>query len=186
MQKSKSFYTLLMLPINKYYIYLAKIISTVTMVYGFLISQIIALFIAKNIFNILLSKLPIMKTSLAVDILSSGNDMIHTSIITGIIPATFVDFIITYGFKFITILSVMFCGILILLSYKDSIGKLLGILIIYLGIVILVISKKVGEGIFILISSQIGTIGFYILFYIIAICISNIISYHLINKKLFV
>ena len=67
-QSSKSFYTLLMLPANRYYIFIAKIISTATMIYGYILSLVIALFISKGIFNILLSKFPIIKTSFANDI----------------------------------------------------------------------------------------------------------------------
>lgn len=186
MQNNKSFYTLFMIPCNRYIIYLAKVISSITMVYGFLISQIVVMIISKNIFNIVLNKYPIIKTSLAVDILFSYDSMILGPTISRVIPTTFVDFIMTYGFLLLMIISVVFTGILIALSYNDSMFKLGISLILYGTVVYIMISKQFGHVIYAYISSNIGVIGFYILFYVIAIVAFNLISYYLINKKLFI
>ncbi len=178
----KSIYTLKTLPIDKFNIYLSKMISTVTMIYILLLVQMFMIFISKQIFNIIASNMGIVKTSLF-------NDLSFLDSINEIIPTTFMSFIMIYGFKMIYRLSVLFTLIVFIISFKDKIKKyLIAFILIFLLFLrfvikaIILMSYTYSN----ILPKYIGNIGSSILGYSIAILLLSYISYKLINKKLYI
>lgn len=187
--KQKSIYTLKTLPIDKFNIYLSKMIATVTIIYILLLVQIFMIFISKQIFNIMVSNMGIVKTSLF-------NDLSFLDSINEIIPTTFISFIMIYGFKMIYILSILFTLIVFIISFKDKIKKyLIAFIFIFLLFLRFVIKAIILMSYTSLVDSYtysnilpkyIGNIGSSILGYSIAILLLSYISYKLINKKLYI
>lgn len=185
----KSIYTLKTLPIDKFNIYLSKMIATVTIIYILLLVQIFMIFISKQIFNIMVSNMGIVKTSLF-------NDLSFLDSINEIIPTTFISFIMIYGFKMIYILSILFTLIVFIISFKDKIKKyLIAFIFIFLLFLRFVIKAIILMSYTSLVDSYtysnilpkyIGNIGSSILGYSIAILLLSYISYKLINKKLYI
>lgn len=185
----KSIYTLKTLPIDKFNIYLSKMIATVTMIYILLLVQIFMIFISKQIFNIMASNMGIVKTSLF-------NDLSFIDSINEIIPTTFMSFIMIYGFKMIYRLSILFTLIVFIISFKDKITKyLIAFILIFLLFLRFVIKAIILMSYTSLADSYtysnilpkyIGNIGSSILGYSIAILLLSYISYKLINKKLYI
>lgn len=185
----KSIYTLKTLPIDKFNIYLSKMIATVTMIYILLLVQIFMIFISKQIFNIMASNMGIVKTSLF-------NDLSFIDSINEIIPTTFMSFIMIYGFKMIYRLSILFTFIVFIISFKDKITKyLIAFILIFLLFLRFVIKAIILMSYTSLADSYtysnilpkyIGNIGFSILGYSITILLLSYISYKLINKKLYI
>mgnify|MGYP003376050654 FL=1 len=185
----KSIYTLKILPIDKFNIYLSKMIATVTMIYILLLVQIFMIFISKQIFNIMASNMGIVKTSLF-------NDLSFIDSINEIIPTTFMSFIMIYGFKMIYRLSILFTLIVFIISFKDKIKKyLIAFILIFLLFLRFVIKAIILMRYTSLVDSYtyynilpkyIGNIGSSILGYSIAILLLSYISYKLINKKLYI
>lgn len=185
----KSIYTLKTLPIDKFNIYLSKMIATVTMIYILLLVQIFMIFISKQIFNIMASNMGIVKTSLF-------NDLSFIDSINEIIPTTFMSFIMIYGFKMIYRLSILFTLIVFIISFKDKIKKyLIAFILIFLLFLRFVIKAIILMRYTSLVDSYtyynilpkyIGNIGSSILGYSIAILLLSYISYKLINKKLYI
>ena len=185
----KSIYTLKILPIDKFNIYLSKMIATVTIIYILLLVQIFMIFISKQIFNIMVSNMGIVKTSLF-------NDLSFLDSINEIIPTTFISFIMIYGFKMIYILSILFTLIVFIISFKDKIKKyLIAFIFIFLLFLRFVIKAIILMSYTSLVDSYtysnilpkyIGNIGSSILGYSIAILLLSYISYKLINKKLYI
>ena len=185
----KSIYTLKTLPIDKFNIYLSKMIATVTIIYILLLVQIFMIFISKQIFNIMVSNMGIVKTSLF-------NDLSFLDSINEIIPTTFMSFIMIYGFKMIYRLSILFTLIVFIISFKDKIKKyLIAFILIFLLFLRFVIKAIILMSYTSLVDSYtysnilpkyIGNIGSSILGYSIAILLLSYISYKLINKKLYI
>lgn len=185
----KSIYTLKTLPIDKFNIYLSKMIATVIMIYILLLVQIFMIFISKQIFNIMASNMGIVKTSLF-------NDLSFIDSINEIIPTTFMSFIMIYGFKMIYRLSILFTLIVFIISFKDKITKyLIAFILIFLLFLRFVIKAIILMSYTSLADSYtysnilpkyIGNIGSSILGYSIAILLLSYISYKLINKKLYI
>lgn len=108
----KSIYTLKMIPANKFNIYLSKMITTILMIYGLLLCEVLILFISKNIFNIMFSSTEIVNTSLLED-LSYLNYSFYN------IPSSFLDFFMSYGVWLVLGLSILFTFIVIMISLKN-------------------------------------------------------------------
>lgn len=177
----KSIYTLKMIPCNKFNIYLSKIISTIVMIYGLLISKIIILFISKNIFNLMLSNVGIIKTSLFEDLsylLSTHYE----------IPITFINFFMIYGLGLVVKLSLLFTLIVFIISFKNRSTIILIILsLLYYQIIIkFEIYRNIGEYYTNLGARYIGNIGVDFIMGILLISLLSYISYNLINKKLYI
>lgn len=172
----KSIYTLKTLPIDKFNIYLSKMIAVITMIYILLLVQIVMIFISKQIFNIMLSNIGILKTSLF-------NDLSFIKSINKIIPTTFISFIMTYGFKLIYRLSILFTLIVFIISFKDKITKYLGVFILLFLVslrfiikaIVLMSYASLGENYtyFNILPKYIGNIGSSILGYSVAIYHTN-------------
>lgn len=185
----KSIYTLKTLPIDKFNIYLLKMIATITMIYILLLVQIAMLFISKQIFNIIVSNMGIVKTSLF-------NDLSFIKSINEIIPTTFISFIMTYGFKLIYRLSILFTLIVFIISFKDKIRKyLIAFIFIFLAylrfiakaIILMSYASLGGSYTYSnILPKYIGNIGSSILVYSAAILLLSYISCKLINKKLYI
>ena len=185
----KSIYALKTLPIDKFNIYLSKMIAIVTMIYILLLVQIFMIFISKQIFNIMVSNMSIVKTSLF-------NDLSFLYSINEIIPTTFISFIMIYGFKMIYRLSILFTLIVFIISFKDKITKyLIAFIFIFLLFLRFIVKAIVlmnyaylggNYTYFNILSKYIGNIGSSILGYSVAVLLLSYISYKLINKKLYI
>ena len=185
----KSIYTLKTLPIDKFNIYLSKMIATITMIYILLLVQIIILFISKQIFNIMVSNMGIVKTSLF-------NDLSFIDSINKIIPTSFISFIMIYGFKMIYRLSILFTLIVFIISFRDKITKYLVVFILLflaflrfiIKAIVLISYASLGDifTYFNILPKYIGNIGSSILGYSVATLLLSYISYKLINKKLYI
>ena len=95
-----SIYTLSMLPENKFYIYLSKMIAIIVTVYLYLASVVVSLFISKNIFNLVFRNNGLIKTSFA-------KDLSHSGLGTTLIPTHFVDFVMIYGVWMVLAISLL-------------------------------------------------------------------------------
>lgn len=185
----KSIYILKTLPIDKFNIYLSKMIATITMIYILLLVQIIMLFISKQIFNIMVSNMGIVKTSLF-------NDLSFIYSINKIIPTSFISFIMIYGFKMIYRLSILFTLIVFIISFRDKITKyLVAFILLFLAFlrfiikaIVLISYASLGDifTYFNILPKYIGNIGSSILGYSVATLLLSYISYKLINKKLYI
>ena len=185
----KSIYILKTLPIDKFNIYLSKMIATITMIYILLLVQIIILFISKQIFNIMVSNMGIVKTSLF-------NDLSFIYSINKIIPTSFISFIMIYGFKMIYRLSILFTLIVFIISFRDKITKyLVAFILLFLAFlrfiikaIVLISYASLGDifTYFNILPKYIGNIGSSILGYSVATLLLSYISYKLINKKLYI
>ncbi|MGL5348490.1 MAG: hypothetical protein ACRDA3_14175 [Peptostreptococcaceae bacterium] len=175
----KSIYTFIMLPQNRFYIYLAKLISVLVIVYSYLISNIIAIFLSKNIFSLAFKNKGLIKTLLSSDFNYSGFGKI-------IFPINFIDFIMIYGVWLLLVISILFVVCIIGLSFKNSLKLTLFILLMYPIVnifLLLIYSDKTYE---ILNVYSIGNIGLDLILNLVNIVILNSISYVLINKRIYI
>lgn len=176
---NKNIYTFLMLPDNKFKLYIAKAISVVIMVYSYLFSSIIALFISKNIFNIVLKNKGIMETSFSTDLKLSGIGKI-------LLPINFIDFIMIYGVWLLLAISVIFTVCLIGICFRGSWLITILIILMYPIINLFLIIINSNYTYKILDIYNIGNIGVDFILNLGMIIILNIISYILMNKKLYI
>lgn len=174
---NQSIYTLMMLPQNKFKICISKSIALITMIYGFLISQIATLFICKYIFNFIFRNMPIIKMNFA-------KDLYYLNLKS--IPIDFISFMAIYVFLLLIAISIVNCCILFIFSY---INKIYVILITLLIIAVLYFST-VYINIITLFRKYYKVIGFQfnnlvagLLSFLIIMFILNGISYLLIKKK---
>ena len=175
----RSIYTLIMLPQNRFYIYLSKLISVGVIVYSYLISTIIAIFLSKNIFSLVFKNKGLTKTLLSSDFNYSGFGKI-------IFPINFIDFIMIYGVWLLLVVSILFVVCIIGLSFKDSLKLTLFIFFMYPIVnmfLLLIYSDKTYK---ILNIYSIGNIGLDLILNLGIIVILNSISYVLINKRLYI
>lgn len=172
-----SIYTLLMLPENKFYIYLSKMIALIVSVYLYLSSSVTSLFISKNIFNIVFKNKGLIKTSFASDLSQSGLG-------TALIPTHFIDFIMVYGIWMILIISLLFTLLLIGNCFKDTWVIIVIMLVIPMLFYSFLYYRFSYEAYEIFGINCIGSIGVDMIINLILIVILNGISYILINKKL--
>lgn len=186
----KSIYTMKMLPYDKFNIYLSKMISTITMIYGVLISQIIVLFISKQIFNMILNKEGVINTSLF-------NDLTFLQSYHQIIPTTFITFFMVYVIGMICKLSIVFTLVVITISFKNNmvnfIAVIIGTIVIFLRTLMKIAVLINYTGIFYIsgytsniAAKYIGNLGVDIVGNVLVIAILSYISYKLINKKLYI
>lgn len=177
----KSIYTLKMIPCNKFNVYLSKMISTIVMVYGVLISQIMILFISKNIFNIVFRNLEVISTSLF-------EDLSYLPYLENHIPINMIDFIMIYGIGLVLKLSILFTSIVFIISLKSKNRRLF---IIIIGLCLIILNKivtyeNIGKFYTNLGSEYINNIGVDVIVGTILTILLGYISYILINKKLYI
>lgn len=168
--KSKTAYTLFMLPNNKFAIYIAKAITMVVMIYGVMVTQIITWGIGISIL-----------TNLSGVTVNEIKELLVYSprVLIGVhlIQPYYVDFIMINIIGVILAVVTIFTGVMIQMVHKKK-GVALGILYV-LGIFMMFI----------------GTIGYSvysdvflmhtIIFYVVAFVLSIWISYDAINKKIY-
>ncbi|HBF4253375.1 ABC transporter permease [Clostridioides difficile] len=174
---NQSIYTLMMLPQNKFKICISKSIALITMIYGFLISQIATLFICKYIFNFIFRNMPIIKMNFA-------KDLYYLNLKS--IPIDFISFMAIYVFLLLIAISIVNCCILFIFSYINKIYVILITLLIIAGLYF----STVYINIITLFRKYYKVIGFQfnnlvagLLSFLIIMFILNGISYLLIKKK---
>ena len=178
----KSVYTLKMIPYNKFNVYISKMISTIVMVYGVLIIQIIILFISKNIFNIVFRNTGVIPTSLFEDLSYLSSTSYYN------MPINMMDFIMIYGIDLVLKLSILFTAIVFIISFKN---KNISFFIITIGLYIIVVSKimiyrNIEDFYSNLGAKYVGNIGVDIIYGTFFIILLGYISYKLINKKFYI
>ncbi|AVD35223.1 hypothetical protein [Clostridioides difficile] len=175
---NQSIYTLMMLPQNKFKICISKSIALLTMIYGFLISQIATLFICKYIFNFIFRNVPIINMNFAKDLYYLN--------LKGI-PIDFISFMAIYVFLLLIAISIVNCCILFIFSYINKFYILLITLLIIVGlyfstiyISIITLFRKY----YMAIGFQFNNLVAGLLSFLIIMFILNGISYLLIKKKI--
>lgn len=167
--KSKTSYTLFMLPNNKFDMYIAKLITVVTLIYGVMIAEILVWAISIGIIttfsNVTLEQI--------INIFNGD-----TSIsILGIIRFNVIEFIMLNIIGTIILVMTVFTGVIIQKSFKKA-GTLLGVAYI-MGIQIVnLYAFMVGVNTGRLLTLQSIT-------YAITVLVSSLISYKLLNKKIY-
>ncbi|HBE9110098.1 ABC transporter permease [Clostridioides difficile] len=174
---NQSIYTLMMLPQNKFKICISKSIALITMIYGFLISQIATLFICKYIFNFIFRNMPIIKMNFA-------KDLYYLNLKS--IPIDFISFMAIYVFLLLIAISIVNCCILFIFSYINKIYVILITLLIIAGLYfstiyinIITLFRKYYK----VIGFQFNNLVAGLLSFLIIMFILNGISYLLIKKK---
>ena len=168
--KSKTAYTLFMLPNNKFAIYIAKAIMVVVMIYGVMATQMLAWIILVSVTKILSG----------IDIYEMKEILVH-GVRTGadfhLIQPFLLDFVMINLIGVILAVIVIFTGIMIQKAYNKK-GVVIGILYI-VGIIMTYIGTTSKAGF-----SDEFLIG-HIIFYIITFALSIGLSYYLLNKKIY-
>ncbi|AXU64363.1 ABC transporter permease [Clostridioides difficile] len=174
---NQSIYTLMMLPQNKFKICISKSIALITMIYGFLISQIATLFICKYIFNFIFRNMPIINMNFA-------KDLYYLNLKS--IPIDFISFMAIYVFLLLIAISIVNCCILFIFSYINKIYVILITLLIIAGLYfstiyinIITLFRKYYK----VIGFQFNNLVAGLLSFLIIMFILNGISYLLIKKK---
>ncbi|HBF6471375.1 TPA: ABC transporter permease [Clostridioides difficile] len=174
---NQSIYTLMMLPQNKFKICISKSIALITMIYGFLISQIATLFVCKYIFNFIFRNMPIIKMNFA-------KDLYYLNLKS--IPIDFISFMAIYVFLLLIAISIVNCCILFIFSYINKIYVILITLLIIAGLYfstiyinIITLFRKYYK----VIGFQFNNLVAGLLSFLIIMFILNGISYLLIKKK---
>ncbi|MEG0857884.1 MAG: hypothetical protein RSG52_15575 [Terrisporobacter sp.] len=168
--KTKSIYTLFMLPYNRFNIYLSKLITTISLIYGVIITQyllwIIQMFIIKGFTQI--------SASSFIDIINYNS--LNTSLLldVSIYP---VEFIIAYLLTPIILVILIFTAIMIHKSL-NRFGGILGIA--YVIITGLIFGYTYSYDFMYSDEKLIFLLGFYSIVTLVSITI----SYILINKKM--
>ncbi|EQF25300.1 putative membrane protein [Clostridioides difficile CD160] len=175
--KNQSIYTLMMLPQNKFKICITKSIALITMIYGFLISQIAILFICKYIFNFIFRNMPIINMSFA-------QDLYYFNLRS--IPVDFISFMEIYVFLLLIAISFVNCCILFIFSYINRLHIILIAFVVLIGLYfstvyinIINLFRKYYQ----FIGIQFNTLVTGLLSFLIIMSILNGISYFLIKKK---
>ncbi|KPI53895.1 ABC transporter permease [Clostridioides difficile] len=175
--KNQSIYTLMMLPQNKFKICISKSIALITMIYGFLISQIATLFICKYIFNFIFRNIPIINMNFA-------KDLYYLNLKS--IPIDFISFMAIYVFLLLIAISIVNCCILFIFSYINKFYVILITLLIIAGLYfstiyinIITLFRKYYK----VIGFQFNNLVAGLLSFLIIMFILNGISYLLIKKK---
>lgn len=166
--KSKTICTLLTLPQQRFNIYISKLIMITVMIYGLTVSQCLFWILDLNIAKVVLN-INNPNYSNLFDVFNHlGNP---------IISMYFLDFLIINTIGVILAIVVIFTGVLIERSYK-KIGVVLGIAYIVISIIA-----------YIMIVLRVGytdtRVIYNFIYYILLFTISLIISYRLINKRIY-
>lgn len=181
-ESNKTIYTLLSIPENRFSIYISKMISSVTMVHGYVLAMLSGLIVSKIIFNIRFKGINILKTSIENDLNSYYNLSLDT--LRRMIPMDFYNYIITYGFMLVAGLSILFTITILFLSYKNS-EKLPIVVIIVFILSLMYLKIRFSIGLYIVLkASVIGKLGVDILVDSLTILIMGAISYKLLNEKI--
>lgn len=170
--KTKVVYTLFTLPYNKFNIFISKLITVVSFIYGVLVTQhvlwVLGIFIIKSFTGINISEI--------IHIVNYNNSMSFLFIGVPIYP---LEIFMYYVVGPILVVIVLFTGVLIHKSF-DKLGGFLGLSYITISVSIYM---------FILTTSIIFTdelLKNHFLYYIVMGGLSLIISYRLLNKRIHV
>lgn len=168
--RSKTIYTLLSLPQQRFNIYLSKLITIVVMIYGIIVLQFLFWYIDLNIVKILAE----IKSPGFVNVFKT---MMHSTEMPNIVSANLVEFLMVDVVGVILAVTVIFTAVLIERSIK-KVGIICGItyiaLSIFAYIYLIILSRTLLLNLLIV----------HIACYIFLFSISLIISYYLINKKI--
>ena len=167
--KSKTIYTLLSLPQPKFNIYLAKLIMVIVMIYGVIACQFLFWYIDLNIIKILAGISSPNFANVYSNMMQPVNQI-------NVVSPYLLDFLMIDLFGVILAVVVIFTGVLIERSFK-KVGVLLGV-----GYILITIIGYVS-----IIGLDSGILGNlllnHIMYYILLLMVSILISYRLINKR---
>lgn len=169
--KTKSIYTLFMLPNNKFSVYISKLIAVISLIYGIVILQYLLWIIEINIIKGFTG----LSTNYMIDIINfnrGASDIFGASIYP-------MEFVVLYLLTPILFVTIIFTAIMIHKSL-NKIGAIVGITYVVL-IVITFLYSYTYDCMY---SDE--TLIFVLGFYAIAFLISMAISYVLINKKVYI
>lgn len=169
--KSKTICTLLTLPQQRFNIYIAKLITIVVMIYGVIASQFLFWYIDFNIIKFVANIKTIGFTNVFYMLRNNADGIIIAS-------PHYIDFIMINIVGVILAVIVIFTGILIERAY-NKIGIVLGVIYIILSIVIFFYIYATNS--VFLDKLLILSIGYYISLFVISL----VLSYRLINKKIY-
>ena len=168
---SKTIYTLLSLPQPRFNIYISKLLVSISMIYGVIASQLLFWYIDLNIVKII-SGIKFVDFTNVYKMLQKANCL-------NLVSPYMLDFLMIDLFGVILAIIVIFTGVLIERSIK-KVGVILGTLYVLFSIF----------GYFFIASVYISfwdcLIFKHVIYYILLFIISIFISYHLINKKVYV
>lgn len=184
---NKSIYTLIMIPQNKFNIYLSKMIALITMIYGYILTQILIIFISKNIFNFYFKNIGLIKSSFIEDLFyGTSSDIGFSHLSRMLIPLEFTNFIMYYVIFLILVISMLFTTCLIGISIREN-PKLAILVSLILGLFNVCISNGFLLSLYYSIRSSYNTcLNADLIISLITIIVLNLISYVLINKKLYI
>ncbi|MFR3498651.1 MAG: hypothetical protein ACLTT7_06475 [Paraclostridium bifermentans] len=167
--KSKTIYTLLSLPQPRFNIYLAKLIMVIVMIYGVIACQFLFWYIDLNIIKILAGISSPNFANVYSNMMQSVNQI-------NVVSPYLLDFLMIDLFGVILSVVVIFTGVLIERSFK-KVGVLLGVGYILITIIGYVFIIGLDSGI-------LGNLLLnHIMYYIVLLMVSILISYRLINKR---
>lgn len=167
--KSKTIYTLLSLPQPKFNIYLAKLIMVLVMIYGVIACQFLFWYIDLNIIKIFAGISSPNFANVYSNMMQPANQI-------NVVSPYLLDFLMIDLFGIILAVVVIFTGVLIERSFK-KVGVLLGIGYILITIIGYVFIIGLDSGI-------LGNLLLnHIMYYILLLMVSILISYRLINKR---
>lgn len=167
--KSKTIYTLLSLPQPRFNIYLAKLIMVIVMIYGVIACQFLFWYVDLNIIKILAGISSPNFANVYSNMMQSVNQI-------NVVSPYVLDFLMIDLFGVILSVVVIFTGVLIERSFK-KVGVLLGVGYILITIIGYVFIIGLDSGI-------LGNLLLnHIMYYIVLLMVSILISYRLINKR---
>lgn len=167
--KSKTIYTLLSLPQPRFNIYLAKLIMVIVMIYGVIACQFLFWYVDLNIIKILAGISSPNFTNVYSNMMQSVNQI-------NVVSPYLLDFLMIDLFGVILAVVVIFTGVLIERSFK-KVGVFLGVGYILSTIIGYVFIIGLDSGI-------LGNLLLnHIMYYIVLLMVSILISYRLINKR---
>lgn len=167
--KSKTIYILLSLPQPKFNIYLAKLIMVIVMIYGVIACQFLFWYVDLNIIKILAGISSPNFANVYSNMMQSVNQI-------NVVSPYLLDFLMIDLFGVILAVVVIFTGVLIERSFK-KVGVLLGVGYILITIIGYVFIIGLDSGI-------LGNLLLnHIMYYIVLLMVSILISYRLINKR---
>lgn len=167
--KSKTIYTLLSLPQPRFNIYLSKLIMVIIMIYGVIACQFLFWYIDLNIIKIFAGISSPNFANVYSNMMQSVNQI-------NVVSPYVLDFLMIDLFGVILAVVVIFTGVLIERSFK-KVGVLLGVGYILITIIGYVFIIGLDSGI-------LGNLLLnHIMYYIVLLIVSILISYRLINKR---
>ena len=167
--KSKTIYTLLSLPQPKFNIYLAKLIMVLVMIYGVIACQFLFWYMDLNIIKIFAGISSPNFANVYSNMMQPVNQI-------NVVSPYLLDFLMIDLFGIILAVVVIFTGVLIERSFK-KVGVLLGVGYILITIIGYVFIIGLDSGI-------LGNLLLnHIMYYILLLMVSILISYRLINKR---